>query len=69
MRELDLLLDRFLESQYDFMTDAERELFATFLEEPNQKIIDWLLENAEPDGRYIGLIERIQSYGSSVNQK
>nr|VFK21132.1 MAG: antitoxin CptB [Candidatus Kentron sp. LFY] len=62
MRELDLLLERFLEFQYDSLTDAERELFAQFLEEPNEKIIDWLLEDIQPDGRYLDLIERIRSY-------
>nr|VFJ50718.1 MAG: antitoxin CptB [Candidatus Kentron sp. FW]VFJ52872.1 MAG: antitoxin CptB [Candidatus Kentron sp. FW] len=62
MRELDLLLERFLESQYDFLTDADRELFARFLEEPNERIVDWLLEGVKANDQYTELVEQIQSW-------
>nr|VFJ67466.1 MAG: antitoxin CptB [Candidatus Kentron sp. FW] len=62
MRELDLLLERFLESQYDFLSDADRELFGRFLEEPNERIVDWLLDGVEADEQYAELVEQIQSW-------
>nr|VFK50497.1 MAG: antitoxin CptB [Candidatus Kentron sp. TUN]VFK51742.1 MAG: antitoxin CptB [Candidatus Kentron sp. TUN]VFK56606.1 MAG: antitoxin CptB [Candidatus Kentron sp. TUN] len=62
MRELDLLLGRFLELRYDSLTDSDRELFAQFLDEPNERIVDWLLDGAEADSRYRKLIEQIQSW-------
>jgi len=62
MRELDLLLERFLESQYDSLTDTNQKLFAQFLEEPNQRIMDWLLENAQSDNQYTELVKKIQSW-------
>nr|VFK62905.1 MAG: antitoxin CptB [Candidatus Kentron sp. UNK]VFK70657.1 MAG: antitoxin CptB [Candidatus Kentron sp. UNK] len=60
MRELDLLLERFLESQYDSLTDADQEIFAQFLEEPNERIADWLLEDAKTENRYARLIQQIR---------
>nr|VFK45887.1 MAG: Flavinator of succinate dehydrogenase [Candidatus Kentron sp. TC]VFK49787.1 MAG: Flavinator of succinate dehydrogenase [Candidatus Kentron sp. TC]VFK61182.1 MAG: Flavinator of succinate dehydrogenase [Candidatus Kentron sp. TC] len=60
MRELDLLLERFLESRYDSLTDADKEIFSRFLEEPNEHIAAWLLEDTEADSRYAWLIEQIR---------
>lgn len=63
MRELDLLLGRFLKSQYNSLTDVDRDLFTQFLEEPNEKIMACLLGNVIPDNRYTDLIERIRIHG------
>ncbi|MBT8421060.1 MAG: succinate dehydrogenase assembly factor 2 [Gammaproteobacteria bacterium] len=63
MRELDLLLERFLESRYESLTDADKALFSRFLEEPNGRIVDWLLEGVEPqDAEYRELVRQIQVY-------
>ena len=63
MRELDLLLEGFLNLRYDSLTDEEQDTFARFLEEPNERIVDWLLENTgSPDVKYKELIEQIRSY-------
>jgi len=63
MRELDLLLEVFLNLRYDSLTDEEQDTFARFLEEPNERIVDWLLENTgSPDVKYKELIEQIRSY-------
>lgn len=61
MRELDLLLERFLESGYGSLTDTDKALFSRFLEEPNERLVDWLLEGGDPpDTGYGELIDRIR---------
>nr|VFJ45066.1 MAG: antitoxin CptB [Candidatus Kentron sp. DK]VFJ52621.1 MAG: antitoxin CptB [Candidatus Kentron sp. DK] len=63
MRELDILLERFLESRYAALTDADKALFSRFLEEPNERIVDWVLEGVEPEkAEYIKLVGWIQQY-------
>nr|VFJ89359.1 MAG: Flavinator of succinate dehydrogenase [Candidatus Kentron sp. H]VFJ91148.1 MAG: Flavinator of succinate dehydrogenase [Candidatus Kentron sp. H]VFJ97470.1 MAG: Flavinator of succinate dehydrogenase [Candidatus Kentron sp. H] len=63
MRELDLLLERFLESCYDTLTDADKEGFSQFLEEPNERLMAWLLEGTDPaDAKYKALVGRIRAY-------
>ncbi|VFM96308.1 MAG: antitoxin CptB [Candidatus Kentron sp. G] len=62
MRELDLLLERFLESRYDALTDSDKERFSRLLEEPNGRLVDWILEGGEPDVEYREFVSRIRAY-------
>ena len=62
MRELDLLLERFLESQYDALTDSDKERFSQLLEEPNGRLVGWILEGGEPDVEYREFVSRIRAY-------
>jgi antitoxin CptB len=46
MREMDILLQRFLERGYDAMGPDERSHFERLLELPDQDILRWLLGEA-----------------------
>jgi antitoxin CptB len=50
MRELDLLLTRFLDTEFDSLNAPLRHAFAELLECDDQDILDWLMGRAEPPG-------------------
>ena len=55
--ELDLILQRFLEGQYQRLDADERDLFVELLECPDNDLLDWALGRDEPpDARYRGLV-------------
>ena len=49
MREMDILLTRFLDRGYDALDDAGRATFDRLLDMPDQDIFDWLSGGAVPD--------------------
>ena len=48
MRELDLLLETFLEREYDSLPHPEQEAFERLLAHPNEALMDWLLNGIDP---------------------
>ncbi len=48
MRELDVLLNRFIESRYVELDADGRELFDTLLDAPDTELYDWLIGRATP---------------------
>jgi len=49
MKELDLVLERWLEQYYPRASPAERAAFAEFLELPDPELARYLLGGARPD--------------------
>ena len=49
MKELDLLLDRFLAQAFDEVSDERLDLLERFLEAPDQDLLACLTGEAEPD--------------------
>jgi antitoxin CptB len=49
MKELDLLLQSWLERRYPLASPAERTLFAQFLELPDPEIAGYLLRDEQPN--------------------
>ncbi|MSQ92699.1 MAG: succinate dehydrogenase assembly factor 2 [Gammaproteobacteria bacterium] len=49
MRELDLLLSRWLDRSWDGAGADSRAAFLRILEEPDQQLADWLLHGHRPD--------------------
>jgi len=61
MRELDLLLEGFLEQRYQTLSVDDRRLFARLLDCPNEDLMDWLLEGGSPqDEQLAGIVEQIR---------
>jgi antitoxin CptB len=56
MRELDLLLEGFLEHRYEALSSADRDGFARLLDCPNEKLMDWLMEGGSPEDRRLAEI-------------
>ena len=61
-RELDLLLERFLETEYGALSFEEQVTFETLLSEPNEHLREWLLEGVDPPhGPYGRLVAGIRA--------
>lgn len=61
MRELDLMLTRFLEEQLPFLSAAHRQAFETLLTCEDQEILDWLMGRGTPDDPVIfDIIQRMR---------
>lgn len=56
MRELDLLLEGFLERRYSVLSPADRESFARLLDCRNQDLMDWLMEGGTPQDEQLAEI-------------
>jgi len=50
MREMDILLERFLARGYDTLDAPQQRAFERLLDLPDQDILTWLWDEAEPAG-------------------
>ena len=61
MRELDRILERFVDNEYAELSTAEKLTFAEFLEFPDPDLRAYLLGKAEPtDSELARLLKRIR---------
>jgi len=58
MRELDLLLEGFLEHRYQGLSPVDRDGFARLLDCPNENLMDWLMEGGIPQDEQLAEIVR-----------
>ena len=56
MRELDLILEAFLERRYETLSPAFRTAFARLLECPNEDLLAWLIEGGSPQDEQLAII-------------
>jgi antitoxin CptB len=56
MKELDVLLTRYLERDYYRAPLAQREAFEALLERPDPDILDYILGRVVPESRELGLV-------------
>ncbi len=48
IKEMDLLLQGFIEKHYDQLSTEEQAAFADLLEQPDLDIMDWIMQRSEP---------------------
>jgi antitoxin CptB len=61
MRELDLLLDEFLENRYQTLSATERHSFGRLLDCSNEDLVDWIMGGGSPqDERLAEIVSRIR---------
>ena len=58
MRELDLLLEAFLEHAYQRLSSADQEGFQRLLERPNEDLMAWLMDGVSPSDEGLDRIVR-----------
>ena len=56
MRELDLLLEGFLEESYETLDSADRDGFERLLGCRNEDLMDWLMEGGSPQDEQLAKI-------------
>jgi len=62
MRELDLLLEGFLEDHYEALGQADRDSFERLLDCRNEDLMDWIVDGKPPpDGRLSGILGQIRA--------
>jgi antitoxin CptB len=60
IREMDLLLQRFMECRYSQLTDAEKQAFADLLEQPDLDIMDWIMGRSMSPTIFESIIEKLR---------
>jgi Uncharacterized conserved protein len=61
MKELDVLLARFMEHQYASLVPAEQAAFETLLKYPDPVLLDWVMGHEPlPEGKLGHVIEKIR---------
>ncbi len=60
VRELDVLFGRFLDTEYDLLSQQQQADFARLLEVQDPTIMDWLFGRSPPQDEFKGLITRLQ---------
>lgn len=61
-RELDLLLERYLDTRYTRASDEERRAYALLLEQPDPDILEWVLGREEPPPELSRVVRSIAAY-------
>lgn len=62
MRELDLILSRFLEREYSTLIEPEQHSFARLLDSADPDLYNWLLARQAVPTEFAPWIERLQAY-------
>jgi len=67
IRELDLLLKRFMECNYDKLSDEQKQAFADLLELPDMDIMDWIMgRGTSPPAPLLSIIEMIRDVNKTA---
>ena len=61
MLELDLVLNRFVEQDLSKFTSLELQVFGQLLDEPDIRLLEWVMGQVEPPVRYETLIEHMRN--------
>jgi antitoxin CptB len=67
MRELDLMLLRWLEQRYEDASPAQRAQFEALLDLPDPQLAAWLLQGAAPMPQFAALIATLRQAPASAN--
>ncbi len=60
MRELDILLEKFLDSDFESLDDTELGALEKLLNEPDQDILAWLSASRDPPSPLDGIVARVR---------
>ena len=60
MRELDLLLEKFLASEFDSLVEGELASLERLLDQPDQDILAWLTASREAPQKLDAIVSRIR---------
>lgn len=61
IRELDLILQRYLADDYPGAPAVEQRAFAQLLEQPDADLLDWLLGRSEPPADLAHVIAKLRT--------
>ena len=68
MREMDLILERFLDAAGDGLDEDTRQGLERLLDQPDQDILDWIARRAAPpDAALAALVDRIRAAAATTS--
>jgi antitoxin CptB len=69
-KEMDVLLQKYLDQEYDALSAEQQALFEQFLEEQDPDIYAWITNAGTPDNHsYLPLIKQLQNIHISLFNK
>ena len=66
IKEMDLILKNFADSNLNLMSELELENFENLLLENDQDLYQWSTGQVDPKREFVGLIENIKNFISSA---
>lgn len=68
IREMDLLLEKYLHKYYPHLPGPDQDNFQALLEETDLDIYDWITARSKPEKpAYLPLIKQLQSLQAKIN--
>ncbi len=61
VRELDMLLSKYIETSYDILSAKEKDVFAEFIEKDTYEILDILMNKKNSNKKFINIIAALKS--------
>ena len=62
IREMDILLQGYLETHYDDASEPEQRAFEALLDEADLDILSWIMQKTEADENYVNIINVIRQF-------
>ena len=66
IREMDILLQRFLEKHFDSLSSEEQKIFEQLLNESDMDIMAWIMEKATPADKFEKIIKLLRENNSAL---
>jgi antitoxin CptB len=60
IREMDILLQDYLQVHYDTLSTKDQNTFEELLDEADLDILSWIMQKTSPDEKYIGILNCIR---------
>ena len=67
IREMDILLQDYLETHYDTSSVEDQNTFEALLDEADLDILSWIMQKTSPDEKYVGIITTIRESAEAAN--
>jgi len=61
IREIDILLSKYMEEIYQDLVDEQQEIFIEFIQKDTYEILDILVNNKSFDTKFINLVDALKS--------
>ena len=61
VRELDILLSKYIETSYDLLSSKEKDIFVEFIEKDTYEILDILMNKKNINEKFINIVEALKS--------
>jgi|TARA_B100000959_G_scaffold70676_1_gene74904 antitoxin CptB len=61
VRELDILLSKYIETSYDLLSVKEKDIFVEFIEKDTYEILDILMDKKNINNKFLNIVEELKS--------